>query len=158
MLARDCPLHDIVHHTRPDGSHFPLHECAIDRAFPEDALTQGEEVFVHRDGSFYPVAFTASPIRDEASRTVGTIIEVRAISAEKAREAALRESHDRFRAAVQAVRGIVWTNDAQGRMVGEQPGWEAITGQSRAEYEGYGWASAVHPDDAQATLTLGTQP
>ena len=96
VLARDCPLHNIVHHTYPDGRPFPLHECAIDRAFPENALTQGEEVFVHKDGHFYPVAFTASPIRDEASRTVGTIIEVRDISAEKAHEAALCESRDRL--------------------------------------------------------------
>lgn len=90
------PLHDVIHHTRPDGSHFPLHECVIDRAFPENANTQGEEVFVHKDGHFYPVAFTASPIRDEASRTVGTIIEVRDISAEKAQEIALQEGRDRF--------------------------------------------------------------
>jgi PAS domain S-box-containing protein len=90
------PLHDVIHHTRPDGSHFPLHECAIDRAFPENAHTQGEEVFVHKDGHFYPVAFNASPIRDEASRTVGTIIEVRSISADKAQEAALRESNERL--------------------------------------------------------------
>ncbi len=83
------PLHDVVHHTRPDGSHFPLEECPIDRAFPEDNQVQGEEMFVHADGSFYPVAFTASPIRDDASRTVGTIIEVRNIKEEQGRRRAL---------------------------------------------------------------------
>ncbi|MXP41885.1 PAS domain S-box protein [Altererythrobacter soli] len=83
ILALDMPLHDIIHHTHPDGSPFPLHECAIDRAYPERHRVQGEEVFVHKDGSFYPVAFTASPIRDEASETVGTIIEVRDIRAER---------------------------------------------------------------------------
>jgi PAS domain S-box-containing protein len=90
------PLHDVIHHTRPDGTHFPLHECAIDRAFPENANTKGEEVFVHKDGHFYPVAFTASPIYDDASRAVGTIIEVRDIWTEKAREAALSESTERL--------------------------------------------------------------
>ncbi|OAS25112.1 sensor histidine kinase [Methylobacterium platani] len=84
VLARDCPLHDIVHHTYPDGRPFPLHECAIDRAFPENNQERGEEVFVHRDGHFYPVGFTASPIRDDATNIIGTIIEVRDISEEKA--------------------------------------------------------------------------
>ena len=84
VLARDCPLHDIVHHTYPDGRPFPLHECAIDRAFPENNQERGEEVFVHRDGSFYPVAFTASPIRDDEANIIGTIIEVRDITEEKA--------------------------------------------------------------------------
>jgi PAS domain S-box-containing protein len=83
VLALDMPLHDIIHHTHPDGSPFPLAECAIDRAFPKRHRVQGEEVFVHKDGSFYPVAFTASPIRDEASQTVGTVIEVRDIRAER---------------------------------------------------------------------------
>jgi PAS domain S-box-containing protein len=64
----------------------------------------------------------------------------------------LQASEARFRAAVQAVRGVLWTNDAEGRMLGEQPGWSAITGQSRADYEGYGWAKAVHPDDQQTSI------
>lgn len=80
------PLHDVIHHSYPDGRPFPLSECAIDRAFPENAGTQGEEVFVHKDGSFFPVAFTASPIRDDEAKVVGTIIEVRDISEEKRRE------------------------------------------------------------------------
>ncbi|WP_407873967.1 GAF domain-containing protein [Qipengyuania nanhaisediminis] len=85
-------LHDVIHHTRPDGSHYPLEECPIDRAFPENAQTEGEEVFVHRDGSFYPVHFTASPIRDEASNTIGTIIEVRNIADERERASELAEA------------------------------------------------------------------
>jgi PAS domain S-box-containing protein len=58
----------------------------------------------------------------------------------------------RFRAAVQAVDGVVWTNDAQGAMQDEQPGWAALTGQTRDEYQTFGWAAAVHPDDAAPTL------
>ena len=84
VLARNCPLHDIVHHTYPDGRPFPLEECAIDRAFPENNQERGEEVFVHRDGRFFPVGFTASPIRDDEANIIGTIIEVRDISEEKA--------------------------------------------------------------------------
>ena len=80
------PLHDVIHHSYPDGRPFPLSECAIDRAFPENAGTQGEEVFIHKDGSFFPVAFTASPIRNDEARVVGTIIEVRDISEEKRNE------------------------------------------------------------------------
>jgi PAS domain S-box-containing protein len=82
-------LHYYVHHTRPDGSHYPLEECPIDQAFPQNMREQGEEVFVHKDGHFYPVAFTASPIRQDG-RTVGTIIEARDISEER-RERAERE-------------------------------------------------------------------
>lgn len=71
--------------------------------------------------------------------------------------AALEASEARFRAAVQAVSGILWTNDAQGRMTGQQDGWAQLTGQSLAEYQGYGWAQAVHPDDAQPTIDAWNQ-
>jgi PAS domain S-box-containing protein len=68
------------------------------------------------------------------------------------RQAALLASEERFRAAVRAVDGIVWTNDAAGRMTGDQPGWAALTGQAEDAYQGYGWAEAVHPQDAQPTV------
>ena len=64
----------------------------------------------------------------------------------------LKESEARFRAAAEAATNIIWTNDASGQMRGEQPGWSAFTGQTYEEYQGYGWSSAVHPDDAQGTV------
>lgn len=64
----------------------------------------------------------------------------------------LAASEARFRAAISAVNGILWTNDASGRMVGDQPGWSALTGQTPEEYQGFGWVDAVHPDDAGPTL------
>lgn len=57
----------------------------------------------------------------------------------------------RFQAAVAAV-GVMWTNDASGRMKGVQPGWADLTGQSEDAYQDYGWAAAVHPDDAQPSI------
>jgi len=74
------------------------------------------------------------------------------VSEQKTAETALRASEQRFQAAVQAVQGIVWTNDATGQMVGEQPGWSALTGQRYEEYQGFGWSSAVHPDDVAPTV------
>ena len=62
----------------------------------------------------------------------------------------------RFRAAVAAV-GVMWTNDASGRMMGPQPGWAELTGQTEQAYQGYGWTSAVHPDDAQPTVEAWNQ-
>src|SRR5690606_14985694 len=43
---------------------------------------------VHKDGSFYPVGFTASPIHDDRGEAIGTVIEARDIRDEiVAREA-----------------------------------------------------------------------
>lgn len=91
------PLHDVIHYLYPDGRPFPLHECAIDRALPEENQVMGEETFVHKDGSFYPVGFTASPIRNEDGVAIGTIVEVRDIK----EELAARDAMDRFNDSLQ---------------------------------------------------------
>ncbi|HEX8570674.1 MAG TPA: PAS domain S-box protein [Caulobacteraceae bacterium] len=104
------PLHDVIHHTRPDGSHFPHQECAIGRALPERNVERGEEVFVHKDGSFYPVAYAASPILDETASMVGTIVEVRGISAEREaeerRRLLLNELNHRVKNTLAVVQGV----------------------------------------------------
>ena len=93
--AQGKRLHELIHHSRPDGSPYPVEECPIDQSIPENDGQQGEEVFVHADGRFYPVAFTASPIRDEQGHISGTIVEVRDIRVEKEATEQLREADRR---------------------------------------------------------------
>ena len=156
------PLHDVVHHTHPDGSHYPLSDCPIDRAFPENNQEQGEEVFVHKDGSFYPVAFTASPIRDDEAKTIGTIIEVRDISAEKAAEAELRESGERLALAVHAGRlGVHDYNPRSGAITWDDRVRElwGVSPSENVTYETF--IRGVHPDDrlkVEAAITGALDP
>lgn len=64
----------------------------------------------------------------------------------------MKRSEQRFKAAIGAIDGFVWTNNAEGQMVGAQEGWASLTGQSILEYQGYGWSKAIHPEDIQETL------
>lgn len=114
--TRGRPLHDVVHHTRPDGRPYPITECPIDQAFPQQHRMQGEETFVHKDGRFYQVAFTASPMRDAQGAPVGTIIEVQDIADRKRAELALSESESRFRELVERSPFGIYVVDAQFRI------------------------------------------
>ena len=92
--------------------------------------------------------------KNEAEWMVGTNLDV----TERHRsEIALRESEQRYRVATTAVSGVVWTNNAEGLMIGEQPNWAEFTGQSSEEYYGFGWSKAVHPDDIQDTIEAWTR-
>lgn len=88
-------MHELVHHSRADGSPYPASECPILRAFDEGRQMQGEETFIHKDGHFYSVAYTASPIPAGAG-VVGTIVEVQDITERKRMEKALRNSEERL--------------------------------------------------------------
>ncbi len=83
------PLHYYVHHTHPDGRHFPIEDCLIDRALPTRMQTTGEEVFIRKNGEFFPVAFVASPIIENGI-PIGTVIEARDTTEEKRIHESLR--------------------------------------------------------------------
>jgi PAS domain S-box-containing protein len=83
---RGRTLHESIHYLRPDGSPYPQADCPIDRALREQRQVHGEETFVHRGGSLYPVAFTVSPILHDGAHG-GAIMEVRDTTAEKLVEA-----------------------------------------------------------------------
>lgn len=148
VLALDRPLHDIIHHSYPDGRPFPLSQCAIDRAFPEHNNVQGEEVFVHKDGSFYPVAFTASPIQDEASKTIGTIIEVRDISEEKRSQERQRllvnELNHRVKNTLATVQSLAWQTfkDVEPEALERFNGRLATLSKAHSILTGGGWEGA----------------
>ena len=103
-------------------------------------------------GDYRWVLDAASPRLSPAGTFLGYVGSVIDIDERREAEHRLQVSEGRFRAAVGAVAGIVWTNDSVGKMVGEQPGWAGLTGQSIIEYGGYGWAAAVHPEDAAPTI------
>lgn len=103
----------------------------------------------HRLGRGETVPVLATGLRE--ANDVGHALEAAAIGIRE-RQSALQASEERFRAAVRAVEGVLWTNSAEGRMTGEQPGWAALTGQTFEQYQGYGWSAAVHPEDVDATV------
>lgn len=69
---------------------------------------------------------------------------------------ALQQSEERYRSLVIATSQIVWTTDAQGQVV-DMPHWRTYTGQSQAEVKGWGWLTAVHPDDRERTANAWNQ-
>lgn len=104
------------------------------------------------DGVYRWAIDAASPRFGDAGEWLGYVGSVIDIDERREAENLLRQSEARFRAAVDAVQGVLWTNNAVGEMKGPQPAWAALTGQTQEEYEDYGWVTAVHPDDVSPTV------
>ena len=89
-------------------------------------------------------------IEDTAQRTWDAVERVRS-------EAALRTSEERFRSLATATTQIVWTTAADGVVTDDSPTWRAFTGQTVEQWLGWGWMSAIHPDDQEAIRTSWRQ-
>ena len=109
-------------------------------------------VLLARDGREISIDDSAAPIYGQNGEVGGGVLVFRDITEKRLAEKALEESDARFRAAVQAVSDIIWTNDAKGEMAGWQQGWADFTGQTQEEYQGYGWSKSVHPEDVVHTV------
>jgi PAS domain S-box-containing protein len=63
-------MHFFLHHSRPDGSPYPVEECPIFQAFRTGTSCRIDtEVFWRRDGTCFPVEYTAFPIRSPDGTT-----------------------------------------------------------------------------------------
>jgi two-component system, cell cycle sensor histidine kinase and response regulator CckA len=60
---------------------------------------------------------------------------------------ALEVAARRYRALLRAMSQLCWSAASDGSIVEPSPDWEAFTGQPFAEYRGWGWTAAVHPED-----------
>ena len=106
----------------------------------------------HKNGNYVWIWDHCVLVRDRSgvvTRAVGSVLD---ITERKEAEARLAASEHRFKAALLATTGIIWTHSPEGRAVGEQTSWSAFTGQSSDELAGMGWLEAIHPDDVESTL------
>jgi len=84
--------HEILHHSKPDGSHYPHEECPIYAAM-KDGLTRHttDEVFWRKDGTSFPVEYVSTPIQEKGV-IVGAVVIFKDITERKRMDEELRKS------------------------------------------------------------------
>jgi PAS domain S-box-containing protein len=91
-------MHDVTHYRYPDGRPFPADKCAgLQVLQAGTVLLNHEDVFIRKDGTFFPVVYTSSPIKSN-SAIVGLVVVFRDVTTRKQTEEALRRSRQNLRA------------------------------------------------------------
>lgn len=63
-------MHDVTHYKHPDGTPFPAEDCAGFQVLHHgQKLVRCEEVFIHKDGTFFDVIYSSSPLWDTGKIT-----------------------------------------------------------------------------------------
>ena len=89
--------HDILHHSKSNGSPYPKEECPIYAAFIDgkDHLVE-DEVFWRKDGTSFPVRYHSAPVRDDNGEITGAVVTfndiTKKLEIEASREKALEEA------------------------------------------------------------------
>lgn len=84
------PPHEKLHHSHPDGTPYPASECPLSRSVQAVKPIQCEDIFVRKDGSFFPVFCSCSPIIYEGVLR-GFVTEVQDMTERKRAEQALAQ-------------------------------------------------------------------
>ncbi|ELR96522.1 PAS domain-containing sensor histidine kinase [Gloeocapsa sp. PCC 73106] len=89
------PMHAVLHHSKPNGSPYPAHECPIYEAFRDGRIHRSNtEVFWRKDGSNFPVEFISSPMQDQQGKVVGTVVAFQDITQRKWAETLLQRTNE----------------------------------------------------------------
>jgi two-component system sensor histidine kinase TtrS len=84
--------HDVLHHTRADGSPHSPRQCPIYASCKNDrALYVAEDVFWKKDGSSILVEYSSTPIRDAKANIIGSVVVFRDITERKQAEEEARQ-------------------------------------------------------------------
>jgi PAS domain S-box-containing protein len=131
------------------------------------ALAAGTHVDVEArmrrlDGVYRWFLFRADPLRDESGQIVkwyGTNFD---IEDRRRAEDTIRQNEQNLRAIINTIPTLSWSTRPDGYVEFLSQRWLDFTGLSSEQAEGFGWAVAIHPDDAprlvaywQAALASG---
>ena len=149
--------HPLFHHTRADGSHYPVEECWMLMSYTfGDSYRIDDEVLWHLDGTSFPVEYNATPIMREGEK-VGAVISFTDITDRKEAEKALEESRERLELALEGGDMGSWDVDIRGSTTIVDPRWCKMLGYDIDEVDDPGivWRETLHPEDRERVFEVG---
>ncbi|MFO7963231.1 MAG: response regulator [Desulfobacterales bacterium] len=108
-------IHDLFHHSNPDGSPHLEKDCPIYSAYTQGISSfRRDEVFWRKDGSFFDISYTSVPQR-RGDSIIGSVVVFRDITKRKKAEEAIKESEYRLKSILTTTNEGFWLVDNEAR-------------------------------------------
>lgn len=144
-------IHELIHHSHVDGSHYPASECRMYRTYlshEENHVT--DEVFWRKDGVAIPVEYWSQPIITDGVLT-GAIATFIDISERKKTEAIVQQAAQYARSLIEASLDPLVTINTAGKITDVNVATEQMTGVTRSQLIGSDFSIyATDPEKARA--------
>ena len=126
LLGRQ--MHDLVHHTRPNGEPYPVEECQIYQAFRERKGTHVDtEVMFSSDGVPFPAEYWSFPV-ERNGELVGCVVTFLDITERRRVEEELRSTHDQVRLLLDSTGEGIYGVDLDGNCTFANPACARLLG------------------------------
>ena len=155
LLGRN--MHALIHHTRPDGSHFPMQECRNFLTVQRGERTHvDDEFFWRKDGSSFHSEYWAFPQYKDGV-IIGAVTTFIDISKRRQAEQLLYAERQRLEGIIEGTNAGTWEWNVQTGETVLNSRWAEIIGYTLEELSPVSieiWAKFAHPDDLKTSSEL----
>ena len=121
-------MHELVHHTRPNGEPYPMVECRIYQAFRERrGVHVDDELMWGADGSSFPAEYWSYPVERDGE-LVGSVLTFVDITERRRVEKRLRDSEEQVRLLLNSTGEGIYGVDLQGNCTFANPACVRLLG------------------------------
>ena len=143
-------FHELLHHSRPDGTKYPAEECVFQQAINAyQSIHVVGEFHWRKDGRCFPSESWLRPLIQPLNRTA-FVITFQDLSEIQRDKDALHQNEDKFRRILASAPDVAWTADRRGRTIYVSPKVETIFGYTKQEMcagDASVWPGCIHPED-----------
>jgi two-component system, sensor histidine kinase and response regulator len=141
-------VHSLIHHTKPDGTAYPVEECHIYEAFRTGNGTHIEnEVLWRKNGTSFPAEYWSHPIHQHGL-VAGSVVTFVDITERKQVESELRGSEQRFRAVFEGAEIGIAVAELDGGRLTVNRAYQQMLGCTAEQMQDLSvFDRLTHPDD-----------
>jgi formate hydrogenlyase transcriptional activator len=140
-------MHALAHHTRADGTPYPMDECPIYTGIKKGQdVHREEDTYWRKDGSTVPVEVWSHPII-RGDKVFGAVITLIDISERKKKEEALRKGEQRWRAVFEnSAIGVALSDPDDGHYLAANRAYQQMVGYTEDELRNLSFLDITHKD------------
>ncbi len=150
-------MHGLVHHTRTDGTPYPIEECQVYMSFREGKGSHADhEVLWRKDGSSFPAEYWSYPVLQDG-KPIGSVVTFLDITERKRAEGSIRRERDRAQQYLDIADVILLALDREGRITLINRKGCSTLGWEERELLGRSWIDTCLPASIRNDLTKSFQ-